>query len=390
MMRRFLRNAFRYGLPVVIIAGGVFAAYAMTQSRTQAAQKPVRPPAVLVNVAVAKREPVTFSVQSQGSVSPRTQTTLVSQVSGLIVHVSPDFVSGGFFSQGDVLVRIDPSNYETALKRATAGVKKAETKVATENALAGYAVKDYQRLRDLNAASKPASDLTLRKPQLAEALAELESADADYQRAVKDLDRTFIRAPYDGMVREKRADVGQFVNTGTQLALTFATDIAEVRLPLTQNDLKFITLPTRSNKSALPVTLRAVIGGVAQTWNAQVVRSEGVFDESRRVMHVVAQIEDPYATRTPDREPARVGTFVTAEITGRQAGALFVIPRYSLSRGDTIWVVDENSLIQPHTVHVVRSDKEFAYIDSGIDEGVRYCVTPPPQPLPGMQVRMDG
>ncbi len=389
-MGSFLRNVFRYGLPVVVIAGGVFAAYAMTQSRTQAAQKPAPPPAVLVDVAVAKREAVTFLVQSQGSVSPRTQTTLVSQVSGLIVHVSPDFVSGGFFSKGDVLVRIDPSNYETALKRATASVKKAETKVATENALAGYAVKDYQRLRDLNAASKPASDLTLRKPQLAEALAELESADADYQRAVKDLDRTFIRAPYDGMIREKRADVGQFVNTGTQLALTFATDIAEVRLPLTQNDLRFITLPTHSNRNPLPVTLSADVGGVKQTWDAHVVRSEGVFDESRRVIHVVAQIEDPYATRAPDRAPARVGTFVTAEITGRQAGALFVIPRYSLSRGDTIWVVDENSLIQPHTVNVVRSDKEFAYIDSGIEEGVRYCVTPPPQPLPGMQVRMDG
>lgn len=390
MMKSFFRDILRYGMPILVIAAGVVGALAMMQSRTQAVQKPTRPPAVLVSVAVAKREPVTFTVHSQGSVSPRTQTTLVSEVSGLIVQVSPEFVSGGFFVKGDVLVRIDPSNYETALKRAAASVKKAETKVATENALAGYAVKDYQRLRDLNVASKPASALTLRKPQLAEAMAELESADADYQRAVKDLDRTFVRAPYDGMIREKRADIGQFVTTGTPLAVTFATDIAEVRLPLTQNDLKFLTLPSRSNKTALPVTLHAVIGGVKQTWYAQIVRSEGVFDETRRVLHVVAQIEDPYAIGTPGREPARMGTFVTAEITGRQAGALFVIPRYSLSRGDTLWIVDENSLIQPRTVHVVRSDKDFVYIDSGIDEGVKYCVTPPPQALPGMQVRMDG
>lgn len=378
-MKKFLKNILRYGLPLLIVIGGVLVARALSQARPTTAQKPPAPPAVLVDVATAKRQHVTFSVQSQGSVSPRTRTTLVSEISGEIVEVSPAFVSGGFFSKGDILVKIDPSNYRTALKRANAGVKRAETQVATENALAGYAAKDWQRLRELNAASGPASDLTLRKPQLAEVLAELESAEADREKAVRDLNRTVIRAPYDGMVREKRADVGQFVNTGTQIAETFATDFAEVRLPLTQNDLRYIALPT-GPETALPVELSADVGGIRHSWDAKVVRSEGVFDESLRVLYVVAQIDDPYGNTHPDREPARIGTFVSAEIVGREAGELFVIPRAALSRGDTLWVVDDESKIQSRKVQVVRSDENFAYVDGGIDDGATYCVTPPAQP----------
>jgi RND family efflux transporter MFP subunit len=323
-------------------------------------------------------------------VTPRTQTTLIPEVSGEIVEVSPYFISGGFFSKGDILVKIDPSNYETALKRANAAVKRAETQVATENALAGYAAQDWQRLRSLNATDTPASDLTLRKPQLAEALAGLESAEADREKAMRDLSRTNIRAPYDGMVREKRADIGQFVTSGTQLAQTFATDFAEVRLPLTQKDLQYINLPRTMSDRPLAVSLKAELGGKIIEWSAQVVRSEGVFDETRRVLYAVAQIIDPYANQTSDREPLRIGTFVTAEVEGVDAGELFVIPRTSLSRGTTLWVVDKQSKIYPQTLDIVRSDRNFAYVSGGIDEGMSYCVTPPSQALPGMMVRMDG
>ena len=256
-----LKVLLRYTLPVFVVLFGIGGCFFLFQSRPESAQKPPKPPAALVETAKAIKQPVTFRVQSQGSVSPRTQTTLIPEVSGEIVEVSPQFISGGFFSKGDVLVKIDPSNYETALKRANAAVKRAETQVATENALAGYAAQDWQRLRSLNATNTPASDLTLRKPQLAEALAGLESAEADREKAMRDLTRTIIRAPYDGMVREKRADIGQFVTSGTQLAQTFATDFAEVRLPLTQNDLRYLEIPRTISDEPLDVILRAEIGG---------------------------------------------------------------------------------------------------------------------------------
>ena len=377
-------------LPVAFLVVASTASFWMVQARPQAMQKPAPAPSLLVTASVAERQPVTFTVASQGAVSPRTETTLVSEVSGQIVAVSPAFVSGGFFKRGDVLIRIDPRIYETQTKRARAEVAKAHTRVATERAMAAHAREDWERLQNLNAAQGEASDLTLRKPQLQEALAELESRNADFEKAVEDLRRTVTRAPYDGMVREKLADVGQFVNVGAQLARTFAVDRAEVRLPLTQHDLRFIDLPSLAAGAALPVTLSAQVGGATHTWRASVVRSEGVFDAASRVLHVVAQVEDPYDLADSGREPLRIGTFVSAEITGRSGGDLFVVPRHALARGDTLWLVDETSRIHPRTVAVLRADERFAYIGEGLAEGERYITVPIDEPLPGMKVRLGG
>ena len=377
-------------LPIAIISGAVLVSWQIIAARPEVERVAAPPPTLLVEVAVAEREPVTFTVHSQGVVTPRTRTTLVSEVSGQIAEVSPAFVSGGFFKAGDVLVRIDPRHYQTAFKRARSEVAKARTKVATEHALAGYAYQDWQRLRELNAAaSRPASDLALRKPQLAEAVAALEFAEADLEKATEDLDRTVIRAPYDGMVREKRADVGQYVNVGAQLAETFATDYAEVRLPLPQVDLQYLDLPGPGSETFLPVELNADIGGVRRTWHGRIVRSEGVFDAESRVLHVVAQVDDPYGQTGNGDEPLRIGTFVTAQIEGRQGGDLFVIPRHSLQRGETLWLVGEDMAIQPRLLEIVRADEMYSYVSSGLADGDRYTVTPPEQPLPGMIVRVD-
>ena len=376
-------------LPIVIIAGTVLLSWQIIAARPEVERVAAPPPTLLVEVATAEREAVTFTVRSQGVVTPRTRTTLVSEVSGQIAEVAPAFVSGGFFKEGDVLVRIDPRHYQTALKRARSEVAKAQTKVATEHALAGYAYQDWQRLRELNAAARPASDLALRKPQLAEAVAALEFAEADLEKATEDLDRTIIRAPYDGMVREKRADVGQYVNVGSQVAETFATDYAEVRLPLPQVDLQYLELPDGDAETFLPVKLTADIGGVQQAWTGRIVRSEGVFDAESRVLHVVAQVDDPYGQNGEGREPLRIGTFVTAEIRGREGGELFVIPRHSLQRGETLWLVGDDMAIHPRDLTVVRADERFSYVSSGLADGDRYTVTPPEQPLPGMLVRVN-
>ena len=377
-------------LPAAFIVAAVVASFAMIQARPDAPKEAVPRPALLVSVATARREAIEFIVSSRGLVAPRTQTTLVSEVSGQISTVSSAFVSGGFFARGDVLIRIDPRNYETLVKRARAEVARARTAVATENALAGYAVKDWERLRELNASAGPASELTLRKPQLQQALAELESREAELEKVEEDLKRTVIRAPYDGMVREKLADIGQYVNVGAQLARTFAVDLAEVRLPVTQKDLRFLDLAKLADGGELPVALSARIGDQLFEWEARVVRSEGVFDASSRVLYVVAQIDDPYDLEGSGRGPLRMGTFVTAAIAGLPGGELVAVPRHALSRGTTLWVVGSNSTIQPRAVGVVRTDEDLAYLDQGIADGEMYVTTPIDHPLPGMRVRLDG
>ena len=379
-------------LPVLIIAFASVAAWALINARPEVATASVAPPALLVDVVQAKRNPVTFSVRSQGSVAPRTQTTLVAEASGQIVEVSTAFVSGGFFRKDDVLVRIDPRNYESVVKRARAAVARAETQLATETATASYAKEDYARLQRLNPNTAPPSALALRKPQLSAAMAELQSAQADLEKAEGDLDRTVIRAPYDGLVRQKIADVGQYVNVGSQLATTFAIDIAEVRLPITQNDLQYLDLSKLRAGMPLDAVLQTQLGGETISWPASIARSEGVFDADTRVLYLVAQVPDPYgllAGAEVTRAPLMMGTFVSAEIAGRTGGDLFVIPRQSVYRGETIWLVDEDSTIRPARVDVVRADENYFYISDGLVEGDRYCATAVEQPLPGMKVRVS-
>lgn len=383
-------RSLKFVLPIAFLALASTISFVLIQSRPAAMLQPPQAPALLVSTLVAEREAVTFRVESQGSVTPRTETTLVSEVAGQIVEVSPAFVAGGFFRAGDVLLRIDPRNYETEVKAASAQVAKARTQVATENALADYAYNDWQRLREFSTNAKVASDLTLRKPQLAAALAELESEEAALEKARRDLARTIIRAPYHGMVRSKRADIGQYVNTGTPIADTFAIDYAEVRLPLSQQDLRFLDLPdVMEPNQALDVRLSAVIGDAEQIWSARLVRSEGVFDAQSRVLYAVAQVEDPYRlVGNRDGEPLRIGTFVSAEISGRQAGELFVLPRHALYRNDTVWVIDEESRIRPRPVEVLRADDDYVYVKSGLSDGDVVCVSPIDQPLPGTLVRV--
>ena len=377
-------------LPVAILVLAVGASWALYKARPEVVTEVAEPPALLVDIAVAQREPVTFTVESQGSVAPRTQTTMVAEASGVIVEVSPNFVSGGFFRKGDVLVRIDPRNYSAIVKRASAAVAQAETQLATESAMAGYAKEDYERLRALNPGTGPASPLTLRKPQLAAAIAQLQSAKADLEKAKGDLERTVLRAPYDGLVRQKIADVGQYVNTGTQLAVTFAIDKVEVRLPVTQSDLRYLDTDRLRSGQSLDVLLRAELGGQELTWPAKITRSEGVFDAASRVLYLVAEIADPYGliSGQVDITPLLVGTFVSAEIAGRPGGSLFVVPRHSVHRGETVWLVDEDMRIRPSVVTVERADDKYFYISAGLSEGDEYCATAVDQPLPGMRIRV--
>ncbi|MCH2333538.1 MAG: efflux RND transporter periplasmic adaptor subunit [Pseudomonadales bacterium] len=377
-------------ISIAILASAVGGAFVMVQTRAAPTQMEREIPVLLVDAIEARREPVFFRVNTQGAVTPRTESNLVSEVSGQIVEVASNYVAGGFFRKGELLLRIDPRNYQSALKSAQANVARVQTQVAKENALANFALDDWKTLRDLNASTGPISDLALRKPQLAEAIAESISAEAALEKAQEDLNRTSIRAPYDGMVQEKRADVGQYVNTGSQLALIFATDYAEIRLPITQRELALVDLPSADGSSLpLPVTLTSQAGKIQHTWQGLIVRSEGVFDSASRVLYVVAQVEDPYNQSGRNGELLRIGTFVTASIQGRFGGALFTIPRHALQRGETLWIIDEQQKIYPRDVQIVSTDEEYAYVDGGLVNGDRYTITPIDQPLPGMPVRVN-
>lgn len=369
----------KFALPIVVLLGALLITSWLIVQRPVPAQKRPDPPVLLVDAIVAELASVRLKVHALGSVTPRTETSLTGEVAGQIVEVFPQFVSGGFFKRGDLLVKIDDRTYRAEVKRSQAAVAAAETLITREQGLSDYALQDWHRLNP----DKEATDLALRKPQLAEARANLQSALADLERKEGDLERTVVRAPYDGMIRQKLADVGQFVGAGTQLAVIFASDVAEIRLPLPDKDLPFVDL-----KAQPPVEVTANIGGTDYYWRGKIVRTEGVFDEQSRVLYVVAQVADPY---NQDGEswayPLRIGTFVGANIEGRRADNLVVLPRSALRRDNRVWTIDSNNRLVPKTVSVLRTDASSVYINSGLEDNELVCLTLLENPLPGTVVR---
>ena len=287
----------------LIIAGIILAAVAIAMAMVRMKPPPPKREVVdldpLVEVLVLEDMTANFEVTSQGTVRPRTETVLSAEVSGTITAISPKFIAGGVFGAQEVLLRIDPTNYKVAVDQAEALVK--------------------QRQIEYDGASKLREQGYRAEAELASAAAALASAKAELVRAQRNLERTYIRLPYEGIVRAKEADLGQFVNPGTRLGVVFATDYAEVRLPLTDLDLAFVDLPGASelaqsgvSKDGPTVMLTATQKGRSQTWQARIVRTEGVVDESSRVTYAVARIDDPYALHS-DGIPLPMGTFVCAQ-----------------------------------------------------------------------------
>lgn len=238
------------------------------------------------------------------------------------------------------------------------------------------------------------SDLTLRKPQLAEAMAGVQAAEAELQEAERDLQRTRIKVPYDGLVRSKQVDVGQYVAPGTPLGVTFAIDIAEIRLPLSGSDLAFLDLPsaTRLDKAhRVPVTLAAESVGISRQWQAEIVRTEGVVDEISRVTYAVAEFIDPYGVLgKSDQAELKMGTFVRAEIQGLRADNVIVLPRALLQADDTVLVANDERKLEIRQVTVLRAEPRSVYISDGLTGGELIVTTSIGAPIPGTQLAITG
>jgi RND family efflux transporter MFP subunit len=383
-----MKKSLKFILPFVVLIVAAIGAAALIKMRPrpQTRVPEIRPP--LVRVQPVRGEDLRMTVHSQGTVVPRTESALVPEISGRVVTVSPSLVAGGFFETGDVLLTIDPRDYELAVIRARADVARAEKQLRQEEAESEVARREWGEL-----GRGEASPLTLRLPQMEEARAALASAGAALERAELDLERTGVRAPFAGRVRDKTVDVGQFVVRGNPVATLYAVDYAEVRLPIPDDQLRFVDLPLDYRGEAATgrgpkVTLRAAFGGRQHEWQGRIVRTEGEIDPRSRVVYAVARVEDPYARGDdPDRPPLAVGLFVEADIAGRLYENVVALPRTALRDNGRVLVVDPDERLRFRQVEVLRAERDRVVILSGLESGERVCVTALDAVVDGMRVR---
>jgi RND family efflux transporter MFP subunit len=368
-------------LPLAILAGAVLLMLLLAGLRPKPAERALPPRIPLVEVIEVAERPAGFAVRAQGTVQPRTQTALVSEVAGTVIEVSPVFAPGGYFRRGELLLRIDPKDYEVALARAEAQLANRRALLAQETARAEQAARDWTAV-----GRGTPSELVLRRPFVAEAEANVRAAEADLRAAEINLSRTEIRAPFDGLLREKRADLGQYVGIGAPIGVLAAIDVAEVRLPLTEADLALVDLPPEG----LPVPLSARSAAQPGDWHGRLVRSEGVLDERSRVLHVVVEVADPYGLNghgNPQR-PLKFGTFVEGRIPGALSHPVIVLPRHALRGMDQVLLADQDDRLRLRDIQVLRSDRENVYVGAGLAPGERVVTTPIETPVEGMPLRV--
>lgn len=342
-----------------------------------------------MTVETQRIEPVDFqvSVPSYGIVRPRIQSLLVAQVGGQIVDKAPNFDEGGYFAKGEVMLTIDPRDYEANVMIAEASLADARQGLAEEQARAEQAQVDWNRLGN----EGEASDLVLRKPQLSAAEARVASAEANLIKARLDLERTRIRAPFDGRVLRQLVDLGQVVGNNAQLAEFYSVGVAEVRLPIANKDLNFVDLPEPGDESgddAQKATLYSELSS-ADTWEARLIRTEAAIDDTARQLHVLAHVDDPFTADEEHRVPLKIGQYVTASIEGRLLENVIVVPSSAIYQGSYVYVV-ENGTLQRRDLEITWSDVDRAIVAAGLAPGDELVTTLLGQVTSGTAVAIAG
>ncbi|MBI1251302.1 MAG: efflux RND transporter periplasmic adaptor subunit [Alphaproteobacteria bacterium] len=378
----WMRRAAVIGAPLGVIAVAV-AGFAILDATGPKPDKNKEPPgAVAVQVAPAQARETTISVTTQGEARPRVEATLASQVSGRLLWTSPAFVEGGAFREGDVLARIDTADYQLAVTRAQAQVAQAQEGLAREEAEGEIARQDWAEL-----GQGDASPLALREPQLAQARATLAAAQAQLREAQLNLSRTSIRAPFSGRLSARRANVGDLVTMGSPVADVFATDIMEVRVPLTDADLAALDAPVGyiAGRTAAPAAhLSATIAGERRTWNGRLMRIESTVDSQTRLVYGIIEVRDPFGQRRT--APLAPGVFVTAVIDGARTEQFVAAPRGALKRNEYVYVIDNENKVDVRQVRAAQTTATEVLFRQGVADGERVVVSHLPSPRDGMSV----
>jgi RND family efflux transporter MFP subunit len=350
-------------------------------------------PKTQVAVKAANRESVNLTVLTQGIIKPRREIELVAQVAGRVVKAEKSFVSGDYFAKNSIIIEIDDRDYQPAYLSAKARLSQARRTLAQEQSLASQAKKQW---RDLG--NQKANDLFLRKPQLEEAFASLEYAEAALVLAELNLARTKISVPFDGRIDETYVDVGEYVTVGKPLAKVYDISMAEVRLPLTDKQMAKLNLPlgfSASTSQQTPlVTLTGTVAGKRHQWQGTIARTEAAIDINSQMYYAIAEITNPYGLTTSGNQnqqtPVLPGLFVSAEIQGKTLDDVIILPNSALVKRKNIYTLDDENKVELSPVTVLKKTAQKVWLQADIATSVNIVLDKHALLSPGTEVAPVG
>ncbi len=367
-------------IPLGILTAFIFGAATLMATAPTLTPEAVKPAPLNVRVINAEPQKLTLTVSSQGTVKPLIESQLIPEVSGKIEWMSDNLIVGGFFNKGEELARVDSLDYETALSRAEAALLRTEAELEHSK----FELMRMRSLEERKLASRSNLENALRIYRVNTA-AQLDAA-ANLKQAQENLKRTTLVAPFTGLVRAKSVDIGQFVARGQPIATVYANSSVEVRLPVADRQLAFLDIPP-TQRGELPVesqpsvTLTANYAGQQLQWTGTIVRTEAEIDRSSRMVQLVARVNNSDADTA-----ISVGQFVNAEISGRIANNIFVLPRSALRNDNSILIVDNEDKLRFRNIETLRLFQDTILVSGGLTAGDRICISSVQTAVDGMLV----
>jgi RND family efflux transporter MFP subunit len=388
-----------------IIIGAIVVARVMIMLRSEPPRRPPEPESPIVSVGTVVTGSGPILVFGSGTVRPRWEIDLAPEVGGKIVAVSPNLQSGGHVSAGEVLVRIDPAEYENRVQQAEADVATQRVGLLQAEEEASIARAEYEQFRARESrrgnGAAPPSPLVLREPQLQAARAALARAEAQLRDAELALSRTEVTSPFDGRVRNEVADVGRIVAPGQSLGQIYASDAVEVVVQLSDDDAALIpnlwSLQAGDDDRSIPAAVTIEYGARRFFWEGYLDRAETALDERSRTIAVVVRVPDPFGAgqaveldlETGAAPPLLVGQFAQVAIDGLELAEYFILPRRALRLGNEVWAIAADGRVRIVAVDVLQETDEQLYVIGDFTDGQLVIVAGTTVATNGMEVRVN-
>jgi len=383
-------RVFKIFLPILLVALALFAASTMVRMKPKAARITPPTPRPVVTVHTVTSGGSEVRVKGFGTVKAKRSVNVVPQVSGEVMEKSPIFEPGGYCTKGQLLLRIDNTDYPLAAARAEADVAQMEFNLARADEEAQVAIKEWDGMRRSSQDAEPSS-LVLHDPQMKLANANLNAAKAALRQAMVNLERCTLTAPFDGRILAADVDAGQYLRAGNAIGTLYATDIAEVIVSVPDDDLAWIAIEGTgcTNAPQTVVDVYANFAGARHQWEGRAVRLGGAVDSHSRLVPVVVEINDPYEM-TGRRPPLVEGMFVEVLFRGTPRDDALIIPRSALRPNNEVWVITDEQKVTVRKVVVARAGLDEVVITSGLEPGENVCTSNLQYVTEGLPVRLEG
>ena len=376
-------NAIKGIMTIAVLFFAVIVAYGLVKSAPRPDQFTHAETTTSIRVLEVNRERARLEVSSQGSVMPYKESELTPEVNGRVSWMSPNLLPGGYFTKDEVLLRIDNSDYRSKVARSRAGLSRS----LAEEELARFELGRMEELVKKKLTSQSSLETVLRNHRIAQAV--LQDSRIALEQAARDLRRTEIKAPYEGLVRSEKVDLGQYVSRGMVIAEIYAAQYAEVRLPLADKQLAYLDLPLGHRGELAPEVAPEVLlftdyGGKHYEWIGKLVRTEAEIDSKSRMVTAVVRVNNNNNVDQPDLP---IGLFVNARIKGRWAEGVVTIPRAALRNQSKVLVIDKDNRLYYRNVEILRFENDNVIVSDGLESGDVVNISPLQTIVEGMRVK---